>query len=98
MTGTDTISTEIWQIEIPSDWTEKEHAESSAIYFESPDGTKGVYVSSWQFADDARTVEQIAASFQAVERSRFAEMHEDTWVITETNATEAGIYVSTLDY
>jgi len=37
-----TVSTEMWQAQLPEDWTLIEGTGSS-IYFESPDGAAGAY-------------------------------------------------------
>ena len=83
MIETDTISTETWRLSLPSNWAEKEPG-ATPLYFESPDSSKGVYLSSWQFADDSRTIEQIAESFQAAERRGCAGMEGREWIIPET--------------
>ncbi len=87
MIETDTISTEVWRISLPSDWAEK-GSDMTPFYFESPDGSKGVYLSSWQFADDALTVEQVAEFFQAVERRGCAAMAGREWTFVETSSMD----------
>ena len=47
---------------MPEDWQERGQSESGEIYFESEDGTKGVYIATWNIPasqdNDSRTVAQ----------------------------------------
>jgi len=47
----DRITTANWTIAFPSDWIEKGQEEGT-LYFGSPDGEKGFYLSLWVMSDD----------------------------------------------
>jgi hypothetical protein len=46
-----TIHTDTWSITLPTDWVEQGETKEGALYFESADGTKGLYISSWDLAE-----------------------------------------------
>ena len=88
MVSTDTIRTDTWIISIPNDWIEKGQTEDGALYFESSDGSKGIYISTWHIADtDVRTSEQVAESFKAVGLRSLQNMEGYSWH-TETEEME----------
>ena len=72
----DRITTSNWTIAFPNDWIEKVHEEGT-LYFGSPDGEKGFYLSLWEMSDDeTRTPEELIASFQQTEIQSFFENNE----------------------
>ena len=79
MTNYDTISTETWTIRLPSDWLKRDCSVQYTIYYESGDGTKGAYFSTWCFQNDFRTAKEILESFRRVEVRTLQEMEENTW-------------------
>jgi hypothetical protein len=65
MTTYHTIHTDIWQMSLPSDWTQREVSSGKSLYFEAADGTKGVYLTTWTLGEgDQRTAEDVSASFR----------------------------------
>src|SRR5207249_11968076 len=79
MTEYDTISTETWRVHLPSDWSERECSAEHTAYFESADGAKGAYFSTWCFRDDTRSVREILESFRRIELRTLHEMKDSAW-------------------
>ncbi len=79
MTEFDTISTETWEIRLPSDCSERECSAEHTVYFESEDHTKGAYFSTWCFRDDPRSAREILESFRRVELRTLHQMKDSTW-------------------
>src|SRR5688572_21437173 len=91
----DSISTETWKIELPSDWIEPKPDAEEDHYFESADGTKGAYISSWCFRNDARLAAEILESFREVEVSSLHEIKGRSWKALDEWSSKKG-NVSTL--
>lgn len=75
------IRTPTWQIRLPADWQEQPAQEGSEeTYFESGDGTKGVYVATWNIpagpGNDSRTVAQV---FRRAEIASLKRMQGYEW-------------------
>src|SRR5688572_30330655 len=99
MSDFDIISTETWRVRIPSDWSERECSSDGSIYFESADGSKGAYFSTWRFEDDPRSAIDILESFRRVEVSSFAKMENRTWqAVDEWTTTKSELTVLGVDY
>jgi hypothetical protein len=79
MTDYDTISTETWTIHLPKDWNESKQPNSQGFYFESADGSKGAYLSTWCFHDDPRSAQELLEHFQEVEVRSLHEMEGYAW-------------------
>jgi len=71
------ISSETWKIRLPGDWEERKRSEQN--YFESADGTKGIYISTWCFYDDPTPARELLESFRTVEVESFTKMKGRTW-------------------
>ncbi|HYD59523.1 MAG TPA: hypothetical protein VEC35_04175 [Noviherbaspirillum sp.] len=77
-----TIRTDIWQMSLPADWEERKTADGKSLYFESRDGTKGLYIATWSLAaDDRRTAEEVAGSFKAADLRALDAMDGYAWQI-----------------
>ena len=77
-----TIRTDIWQMNLPDDWEERKTADGKSLYFESKDGTKGMYIATWSLAsDDRRTAEEVAGSFKAADLRALDAMDGYAWQI-----------------
>ena len=74
------IQTPTWQIRLPEDWHEQPHGEVDEVYFESADGTKGLYIATWRVpageGNDSRTVAQ---SFRRAEVTSLKRMPGYSW-------------------
>ncbi len=99
MTDFDTISTDTWTIALPSDWEDKGEDDGSTHYFESADGSKGVYLNTW-FVDetDDETPTELAEMFRAVDMETLEEMEDCSWRIMSDETQELpGATISVTD-
>jgi hypothetical protein len=80
------VRTDNWIMALPSDWEQKQTADTSSVYFESSDGTKGLYISTWSLgAEDRRAPEVVARSFKANDMKSLQNMQGYAWkVVAET--------------
>lgn len=77
-----TIRTDIWQMALPADWAERKTADGSSLYFECKDGSKGLYIATWNLAaDDRRNAEEVAGSFKAADLRALDAMNGYAWEI-----------------
>jgi hypothetical protein len=66
VTEYDRLTTDGWTVVLPSDWNDK--SESETTYFESPDGTMGVYIAVWCMGDDEeQSPAELVEAFVAIE-------------------------------
>ena len=74
------IHTPTWQIRLAEDWREGEQGESGEVYYESGDGTKGLYIATWNIpasaGGDSRTVAQ---TFRRMEIASLKRMEGYAW-------------------
>jgi hypothetical protein len=92
------VSTDAWTIELPSDWVEVGKTGPDGVYFESRDGTKGVYVSACRVEDGPLTVQEVAASFRSAGLASLREMQDYAWVLVgDEGGTEEDAAVRVTD-
>jgi hypothetical protein len=93
MTDFDTVRTETWMLSLPVDWTEKGQTESGALYFESPDGSKAMYITTWELGgNDHRSATEVAAAFAHTDKSSLNDMEGYKWrVMSETRSASEGV-------
>jgi hypothetical protein len=74
------VRTPTWELLLPEDWQEQVPAEGAETYFESRDGTKGVYIATWNIpksaGSDSRTVAQ---AFRSAEVASLKRMEGYAW-------------------
>ena len=80
-----TVSTEMWQAQLPEDWTLIEGTGSS-IYFESPDGAAGAYFLAWRVF--GRSLDEAVQDTRASERRALPETEEGQWEIVRSSAQD----------
>lgn len=87
MTDYYTIRTDIWTMLLPDDWAERKTNDGKSLYFESNDGTKGIYIATWNLGDgDRRNAEDIATSFKAADFKSLESMRGYSWqILSETS-------------
>jgi len=85
----DRITTENWTVAFPCDWIDKSE-EDGTLYFSSPDGEKGFYLSLWLMSDEElRTPEELVSSFQKTEIESFISSNEGWKLLkSEINSSE----------
>jgi hypothetical protein len=78
------VRTDTWIMALPSDWEQKQTADSSSVYFEAADGTKGLYISTWSLGtEDKRAPEDVARSFKANDLKSLYNMQGYRWQVVE---------------
>ena len=55
MTTYQTLRTSTWTMLLPMDWAQGDAGHSGSLYFQSADGTKGIYISTWTLAPDRQS-------------------------------------------
>ena len=77
------VRTSNWVLRLPADWSSTSN-QDRGFYFESRDGTKGVYIATHLVAPDhAASVVELAEWFVAAEMSVLQTMDDFTWKIAE---------------
>jgi hypothetical protein len=86
------IRTPSWQIRLPDDWREEDHpSESGEVYYESGDGSKGLYIATWNIpAAPDNNSSTVAQSFRRMEIASLKRMEGYEWelLVDEFIATE----------
>jgi hypothetical protein len=89
MTEYDRITTDSWTVAFPSDWPDASDSDG-ALYFESPSGDKGFYISLWLMSDEeTRGSRELIESFQSTELSSFFPADETWHVIAHVSEGDA---------
>lgn len=69
-----------WEIHLPLDWTGKGDTGAGEQYFESGDGTKGIYIGSWRIPPvEGRTTQQWVESFRNAEQASLLALGTYAW-------------------
>lgn len=94
-----TIRTNIWVMHLPDDWEERKTPDGKSLYFECKDGTKGLYIATWNLAgDDRRTAEEVAGSFKAADLRALDAMAGYTWqIVNQVNRANGPACVAITD-
>ncbi|TFV92909.1 hypothetical protein E4K72_19275 [Oxalobacteraceae bacterium OM1] len=101
MTTYQGLRTDVWSMALPDDWSQKANrADEGSLYFESGDGTKGLYISTWTLGpNDRRSAADVAGAFRANDRRSLDAMHGYRWQILEDGDAEAGgVHAAVTDY
>jgi len=84
----DRFTTDNWTVAFPSDWTDKSEG-SETLYFESPQGDKGLYVSLWLMSDqELRGPRELVQTFQATEIASFLPKSEN-WELLNRSISDS---------
>ena len=79
-----TVTTDVWELKLPNDWREREPTKGNAVYFESPDESKGLYVTTWHVGDSqARSPLDVAESFKRIDMDGLRGMVDHDWQVVE---------------
>jgi hypothetical protein len=93
------LRTGVWEISLPSDWAQKQAADQGSLYFESADGTKGMYISTWDLGDDRRSPQQVVQSFKDGDLGALRKMEGYSWVVlSEAHDDAVGACAAVTDY
>ena len=86
MSSYDTIRTDAWALSVPTDWTETLQ-ESGTLYFESADGAKAMYVSTWRLGGDNLTSPKaVADHLTAIGLTKLSDMSGYVWKTSPVSA------------
>ncbi len=89
----DRITTDNWTVAFPGDWSDATESDGT-LYFESPTGDKGFYISLWLMSDEeTRGCRELIESFQNTELSSFFPSAE-TWRVI-SHASEGDVRSAT---
>lgn len=95
----DNIRTGTWSLFLPSDWLEKGQTDGGALYFESPEGDKAIYISTWNLRENAPpSSAEAVKSFAEVERQSLLDMEGYSWeTLLDQNQESDGTAVALVD-
>jgi len=79
----ETLSTETWQIRLPSDWAEKEPRSDGQLYLEAADGTKGIYLATWNLGANPKSAKEELETFRRIELRSLHAMKGRTWRVMD---------------
>jgi len=86
-----------WEFEVPEGWQHKPN-ETSSSYFESEDGTSGLYVKSIALSEPKPTSVHLARYVQDTHFNGFTEATTNSWeVVDQRLSTEGSLARSALD-
>lgn len=93
------LHTDIWLMHLPDDWAERKTSDGKSLYFECKDGTKGLYIATWNLAgDDRRTAEAVAGSFKAADLRALDAMEGYAWeIVNQVNRANGPACVAITD-
>ena len=93
MNDWNTLRTDIWTMNLPPGWSQGTPSGGGSLYFESSDGTKGIYVTTWNLgADDPRAAEDIVEAFQVADLDALKKMKDYEWRLLGKSAHDGGGY------
>ena|SRR5437763_16610235 len=86
------VSTDTWVISLPGDWVEKESTEYGALNFESADGAKAMYITTWELPDGEgpRMPKELAESFKNKSVEALHDMEGYSWQLVDDVAGQTG--------
>ncbi len=88
----DKFTTEHWSVSFPSEWVDRTEG-NDTLYFESPQGEKGIYVTLWRMSEqEPRTPIELVKCFQSTELESFFPECEG-WVVLNRVIDQEGALV-----
>jgi hypothetical protein len=77
------ISSDVWRILLPSDWSQQEASGRGSIYFESKDGKRGAYFSTLMFAKEEHSPREELEAIRVMEQRGLYQMERRNWEIVD---------------
>jgi hypothetical protein len=69
-----------WELSLPADWSQAPSSDDRSLYFETADGAKGLYVTTWALAEhERRPVEDVVEAFLAADLQSMKQSAQQTW-------------------
>ena len=86
-----TVKSDSWTIFLPDDWEQKETTESGSLSFECADGSKGLFVTTWDLGTEvSRSPADVANAFQRMSAAALDSMDGYRWTVVaeQTSASD----------
>jgi hypothetical protein len=92
------ISTDAWTLMVPTDWIQTDPTDHGSLSYESRDGSKGLYISTWDIGPDSGRPGDVAESFTAQDKLALLAIEGCTWsVVGEQLSEDDGTAIALLD-
>jgi hypothetical protein len=92
-----TISTELWEAQLPEDWRLVEDETGQSTYFESPDRAAGAYFLAWRVSEPS--LRAAVQSMRDIERRALPRTELGTWeVVRESSGGNGAGVDDTVEY
>ena len=87
-----TVTSDAWTMALPDDWEQKETTESGSLCFECVDGSKGLFVTTWDLGtESSRTPRDVASAFQRMSAAALDKMDGYTWKLVAEHILPADV-------
>jgi hypothetical protein len=92
MDSSQLIKGRTWQLSLPEDWNTKPKKRNGASYFESEDGTKGLYISVWELprSEHKNNAKKTFRNFWETEIESFGVMEHCSWKLSKVTKSTSG--------
>ncbi|HET9232651.1 MAG TPA: hypothetical protein VFP10_00760 [Candidatus Eisenbacteria bacterium] len=82
------VTTELWEAQLPEGWIQVHRDPEEEVYFESPDGAKGVYVSAWRTRN--QSLVEAMRDTRAVEKRNLPPSGRGSWEVLTSKELDSG--------
>lgn len=86
-----TVSTDLWEARLPEAWVHVPQESEDSTYFESPDGSAGVYFSTW--GTRGKSLADVLRDTWAIELRNLPDADSGKWEIVERSETSDGTWI-----
>ena len=80
------VSSKFWEVRLPDEWALKDQEIEHTTYVEAPDGSQGVYVSTWR--DSRRPLLTAMQEARAVERRNLPHAGNGSWEVLQSTEND----------
>jgi hypothetical protein len=78
------VTSDAWTVSLPDDWEQKETTESGSLCFECADGSKGLFVTTWDLGTEVgKPPTEVATAFQRMSAVALDNMDGYTWKVVD---------------
>ncbi|MBI5279744.1 MAG: hypothetical protein HY854_25150 [Burkholderiales bacterium] len=86
------IRSDRWAMDLPADWVEVGRTGAGEMYYESGDGTKGMYVLDCTVDESTgRTAQEVARTFRTAGLLTLGEMRDYQWELAADESLDEGL-------
>ena len=89
--STQVISTDLWEASLPEPWVRVDRDPQEVVYFESPDGTAGVYLSTWCVT--GQSLLSALEGTQAIEWRNLPSPEHGQWEVLRRSESDHGVQI-----